>query len=326
MSPAHGATVNLDAGTWDFAPNFGGPNTISGIETVSGTQLNDVITGTYDTQTLFGNGGNDRFVILDGRFGDNITGGTGVDTLDLSPTVFAGATVDLTAGTYTILGGGWPSWTVATVENVTGTGVADTITGDGVKNVLAGGAGNDTLNGADGNDSLNGGSGNDSLDGGVGNDTLNGVGGNDSLTGGNGNDKLLGGAGNDTLNGGAQHDTLAGGTGNYLLTSGGGLDLFLFDTALNAVSNVDQIFDFSSVNDKVQLSAAIFTAAGPIGTLAAAAFVIGAAAADASDRIIYDSATGALKYDSDGTGGAADIRFATLSTGLALTNNNFQVV
>ena len=48
------------------------------------------------------------------------------------------------------------------------------------------------------------------------------------------------------------------------------------------------------------------------GTLAAAAFRIGAAAADASDRIIYNDDTGALFFDQDGTGGAAQVRFATL--------------
>jgi len=54
--------------------------------------------------------------------------------------------------------------------------------------------------------------------------------------------------------------------------------------------------------------------------------VIGAAAQDANDRIIYNNATGALLYDSDGVGGIAAIQFATLSTGLALTNLDFFVV
>jgi serralysin len=54
--------------------------------------------------------------------------------------------------------------------------------------------------------------------------------------------------------------------------------------------------------------------------------VIGAAAQDAQDRIIYNSATGALLYDSDGVGGAAAVQFAELSAGLALTNLDFLVV
>ena len=52
----------------------------------------------------------------------------------------------------------------------------------------------------------------------------------------------------------------------------------------------------------------------------------GAAAADASDRIIYNSATGALYFDVDGVGGAAQVQFATLTAGLALTAADFTVI
>jgi serralysin len=54
--------------------------------------------------------------------------------------------------------------------------------------------------------------------------------------------------------------------------------------------------------------------------------VIGAAALDAGDRIIYNSMTGAVSYDSDGNGAIAAVQFATLSPGLALTNHDFFVV
>ena len=57
-----------------------------------------------------------------------------------------------------------------------------------------------------------------------------------------------------------------------------------------------------------------------------AAYFIGAAAADASDRIVYNNATGALSYDADGNGAGAAVQFATLTAGLALTNNDFVVV
>ena len=137
---------------------------------------------------------------------------------------------------------------------------------------------------------------------------------------------LNGNGGNDTLNGGAGADTLNGGTGNDKLTGGTGKDSFLFNTALNATTNVDHIFDFSSVNDKILLSHSVFTAAGGLGTLAAGAFHTGSAAADADDRIIYNSATGALIYDSNGNVAGGATQFATLSTGLTPTNLNFQIV
>ena len=60
--------------------------------------------------------------------------------------------------------------------------------------------------------------------------------------------------------------------------------------------------------------------------LNADAFHIGATAADAEDRIIYNSGTGALSFDADGTGGGGAIKFAQLTAGLALTNADFVVV
>ena len=62
------------------------------------------------------------------------------------------------------------------------------------------------------------------------------------------------------------------------------------------------------------------------GALAAGAFRLGAAATDADDRIMYDAATGALFFDADGLGGAAQVQFASVSAGLGITNAEFLVV
>ena len=62
------------------------------------------------------------------------------------------------------------------------------------------------------------------------------------------------------------------------------------------------------------------------GVLASGAFWIGSAAHDADDRIIYNPNSGALFFDKDGTGGSAAVRFATVSAGLSMTNNDFVVV
>ena len=60
--------------------------------------------------------------------------------------------------------------------------------------------------------------------------------------------------------------------------------------------------------------------------LQAAAFFQGTAAHDADDRIIYNSANGALLFDQDGLGGAAAVQFARVSSGLPVSNADFVVV
>jgi Ca2+-binding RTX toxin-like protein len=79
-------------------------------------------------------------------------------------------------------------------------------------------------------------------------------------------------------------------------------------------------------DDAILLSQGIFAAAGAIGTLASSAFVTGAGATNANHRIIYNSGTGALLFDIDGTGAAAATQFASVGAGLGLTNNDFQIV
>ena len=71
---------------------------------------------------------------------------------------------------------------------------------------------------------------------------------------------------------------------------------------------------------------AVFTTIGALGALNAAAFVIGAAAADGSDRIIYNAGTGALFFDADGTGAGAAVQFGWLTPGLALSASDFMVI
>jgi Ca2+-binding RTX toxin-like protein len=55
-------------------------------------------------------------------------------------------------------------------------------------------------------------------------------------------------------------------------------------------------------------------------------FHIGAAATDASDRIIYNPANRFLFDDRDGRGGSGETHFATLAPHLALHNVDFPVL
>ena len=138
-----------------------------------------------------------------------------------------------------------------------------------------------------------------------------------------------GGAGNDRISGGTGNDTINGGIGTDMLTGGNGRDIFFFNSAFSKLSltNIDEIKDFSVLDDTIQLENAVFTELAPFGgTLSTEAFFIGAAAHDRDDRIIYDSATGSLTYDADGNGSGQAMEFAVLTTGLAITHDDFFIV
>ena len=224
----------------------------------------------------------------------------------------------------------------------------DALSGNDGSDSLIGRNGNDTLDGGAGNDTQSGGAGNDiyvidsasdvvievtgsgtdvvrstiatgiyQLSGNVENlilDTGNvagqGNGLDNTMTGNVNGNSLAGSGGNDTLDGGAGRRD--GGAGNDALTGGAGHDIFTFTTVLNAAANVDRITDFNAVGDTIRLDNAIFTGLAN-GDLAADAFHAGTAAADADDRIIYNSATGALSFDADGSGAGAAMKFATLA-------------
>ena len=147
--------------------------------------------------------------------------------------------------------------------------------------------------------------------------SLTGNDGANTLTGTSKNDMLSGGGGNDSLQGGAGDDTLIGGNGNDSLTGGTGSDHFVFDFTPNATTNKDTITDFVSGTDELQFRQAIFAGLGAPGELSAAAFLsspTAVAALDLDDRIIYNTATGALYYDADGLGGAAAMQIAIIGT------------
>jgi serralysin len=145
--------------------------------------------------------------------------------------------------------------------------------------------------------------------------TMSGNGGADQLAGFGGDDILLGGDGDDLLNGGAGHDVLNGGAG---------ADLFVFADALGG-GNVDAIQDFASGADRILLDHGVFTGLAT-GVLASSAFVLGTAAQDADDRIIYNQATGELWFDADGNGAGAAVLYATLSGSPAAVASDFVVV
>lgn len=148
------------------------------------------------------------------------------------------------------------------------------------------------------------------------------------INGNEGTNTLSGLAGNDTLVGYGGTDWLKGGPGNDTLYGGNGNDNFVFNTALNASTNVDRIMDFSVPADTIYLDNAVMAGVGAtLGTLSAAKFWKSTAgiAHDADDRIIYDIDTGRLFYDANGNASGGATHFATLAPNLALTNADFVV-
>ncbi|WP_274609266.1 beta strand repeat-containing protein [Mesorhizobium sp. L-8-3] len=149
------------------------------------------------------------------------------------------------------------------------------------------------------------------------------------VIGNNGNNSLYGNAGNDQLYGYGGNDTLVGGTGNDTLTGGAGNDYFVFNTALTAAPNVDRITDFNIAADTIRLDNAVMPGLGSgTGTLAAGKFwkSTSGLAHDADDRIIYETDTGRLFYDSNGSAAGGSVHFATLAPNLGLTHADFQVI
>jgi len=175
----------------------------------------------------------------------------------------------------------------------------------------------------------------DIIDGLAGNDTITGLGGNDKLTGGDGADRLDGSAGNDTLIGGGGNDTFLVNAGNDRLTGGAGADKFTYNTkaVFKATAvGVDTITDFViSQNDKIVLDKTTFA---KIASSKGTGFSINAEfakvntdakAAISGADIVYNTATGALFYNQNGTasGFGTGGKFAILSNKPGLTENQF---
>jgi Ca2+-binding RTX toxin-like protein len=323
-----------------------------------GNRLANVIAGNAENNELRGSGGDDTMSggggadLLDGGSGaDAMGGGAGDDTYyadnsgdSAAESVGEGFDTVRSAVSFT-LGVEVEQLVLRGTANINGAG-------NSLDNVLWGNFGSNRLDGGAGNDRLLGGAGIDTLVGGEGDDTYVTDTARDIVAerAGGGNDTIesqvskalvayvenlalrganrINGFGNaldNAISGNGQMNLLDGKEGADSLTGGAGRDSFAFTTALGA-GNIDTVTDFRVIDDTIRLDDAIFSAIGATGWLSAAAFFAGAAAHDADDRILYDSATGALLYDADGTGAAAAQQFATLAAGLALTNADIFVV
>jgi Ca2+-binding RTX toxin-like protein len=323
----------------------------------------DMLKGLAGEDTLKGGSGDDQ--LGGGEGADLLDGGADVDTVaytDAASRVvvdllnMACNQGEAAGDVYVSIEGVWGS---GHNDEFYGTGGADLFYGGGGDDVLEGRAGGDQLYGEVGfdfavywgaasgvtasllNASQNTGdaagdrySSIEGLQGSNHGDTLSGNGIGNTLYGWGGHDQLHGLAGNDYLHGGDASDLLEGGEGLDWLVGGAGYDTFRF-AGQAGVSSVDTIEDFAVGQDKILLATNVFglaavtedafTGAAVNGTLTASTFKVGGAATASSHRIVYDQATGALYYDADGSGSIAQVQFAKVNAGTALTTASFQL-
>lgn len=242
-----------------------------------------------------------------------------------------------------------------------GEGGADTLYGGGGNDLLYGGSGDDILDGGSGADRMIGGSGNDTCVVGstgdvvieeagngvdlvrspvswilganlenltlTGTSAIQGTGNSlaNTLRGNSGANLLSGLAGNDTLSGGDGNDRLIGGGGVDQLSGGAGADQFLWN---RPSEGGDTVTGFNgSAGDRLCFVSANFGAL-PIGVLTSGRFVANSTgrAGTSGQRFVFNTATGVLKYDPDGSGSAAAVTIATLNAPTGLTANAILVV
>ena len=191
-------------------------------DTLYGGDGNDRINGLAGNDAIYGQEGND--VLTGGAGRDILDGGAGTDTANYA-TSTAGIVADLMVASRNTRDAYRDVY--VSIENLTGSGYADTLRGNDAANTLIGSAGSDALYGRGGSDQLEGEDGNDYLDG------------------SQGGDVLFGHSGRDTLYGGAGADILSGGSG---------ADLFVFKARSETTPAApDAIQDFVSRTDRIDL-------------------------------------------------------------------------
>ncbi|MBS7788758.1 M10 family metallopeptidase C-terminal domain-containing protein [Roseococcus sp. SDR] len=281
--------------------------------TGSGNAVANVLTGNSGDNTLEGMAGNDT---LQGGLGDDVLdGGTGYDTMEggAGDDIYrVDSTADVVIETLADIPGrdasGEPpnpddggidlvlsliTYTLgANLENLKLLGSASIRgTGNALDNVITGNDGANRLTGADGDD---------------------------VLSGGYGSDVLLGGAGEDTLMGGPGDDA-------DTLVGGADADWFLFGALIYGSNAPDRIKDFLPGTDSIVLDHRVFGFLP--GALAGALFEAGTLPSGRGPRILYEAATGILRWDEDGAGTDHDtLAFAQLDTRPALTAGDFLII
>ena len=147
----------------------------------------------------------------------------------------------------------------------------------------------------------------------------------EAVTGSSQADHFVMGGGADTVAGGSGNDVIDGGAGHDLLHGNAGADEFILATT---ASSRDRIADFVVGVDDLAVSVTAFGLAQAAGTSLGSAFVSNTTglAEGAEDRFIYQSTTGKLFFDADGTGAGIAKEIAILAGTPVLTESDFLLI
>ncbi|MBW6425266.1 calcium-binding protein [Rhizobium sp. XQZ8] len=310
----------------------------------------DTFTGTAGDDEMYGFGGDD---IMNGGAGvDYIQGGEGKDTYDggagigdqlsfqdayFNANAYRGIALDVTKGT--VIDPWGNNETFKNFESFRGSQFADNMKGSAADEAFMGLGGKDVIDGGGGFDIVRyhrdvnrGGDKGVTVDLAKGY-AIDGFGKTDTLLNIEGargtqfKDTFTGSTANNTFWGDNGDDTFNGGLGNDILNGGAGKDTFIFNSVLNSTKNVDQIQGYVVADDIIRLENAIFTKLTGVNVLLTAdQFVANTSgeATDTKDRIIYESDTGNIYYDADGsTKTIAKVLFAHVDAGLKMTAGEF---
>jgi Ca2+-binding RTX toxin-like protein len=347
----------------DYLNGFAGADALhgnAGNDTLLGGAGNDMISGGTGVDWMLGGAGNDIYQVDNAGdvVDESAAGSNGADTVQSSISFSLANTIRVKGAVehLALLG--------TAALSGTGNNLANVLRGNSAGNTLSGAGGNDTLAGGAGADWMRGGAGNDVYQvdnaGDVVDESIVGSSGVDTVqssisfnlantirvkgavehltllgtaalsgTGNNLANVLRGNSAGNALSGGAGNDTLYGGAGKDQLTGGAAYDTFVFNTALNPVTNVDFVKDFNVFYDRIAVDNAVMPGLGAtLGTLSAAQFwkSTSGLAHDPSDRIIYETDTGKLFYDANGNAAGGRLHLSTLTPNLQLTNADFVVI
>ncbi|WP_167853588.1 calcium-binding protein [Roseovarius aestuariivivens] len=322
-----------------------------GNDNVTGGAGNDTLLGDEGADTINGGGGDD---IIDGGPGiDTLIGGPGSDRITIDDPTDRIVESRNWAGTDTVVSSVDFRLGSLHVENLFLTGTARVAAGNGLVNELRGNREANILDGGKNNDIMRGGAGNDTYFVRAPGDTVI-----EAVARGladtvlafrsyrlpdnverlfmqtvytkDGSPAIFNGIGNgldNTIVGTPFSNTIVGREGRDTLKGQAGGDTFVFDRALGP-DNVDRIIDFNTneanEGDILKMKGTVFSGMAA-GALSAADFVAGTAAADASDRFIFDQASGQLWFDADGSGAGAQELVATFEQNATVTAADIEI-